>query len=102
MRRVDEFSIGCAENGDYIIHEHGCAAYPAASLRKALTLHLEALRSRGNALAEILGTAVAEEAEALLVDSTRMRVDEVTLRAPATPARFDAIMRRFKEAEDAR
>jgi hypothetical protein len=85
--------VGCAENGDFVVRELCCHAYDhAATLRDALNVHLEGLRERTRALHAILATTLPEEAEQLLLDSTRLRVDELTLRPPASRDSCDAFV----------
>jgi hypothetical protein len=88
-----DFSVGCAENGDFVVRELSCHAYDhAATLRDALNVHLDGLRERTRALHAILATSLPEEAEHLLLDATRMRIDEVTLRPPASRDSCDAFV----------
>jgi hypothetical protein len=88
-----EFSIGCSEAGDFVVRETLVHGYDRApTLREALMTHVEALRQRTRALHAILASDLPEDAERLLLDGTRMRVDEVTLRPPAGLEARDTIV----------
>ena len=79
-----DFSVGCSENGYFVVRETCCHEYGSKpSLRETLMEHLDGLTQRAHALREILATHLPEDAESLLLDATRMRIDEVTLKPPA-------------------
>jgi hypothetical protein len=88
-----EFSVGCSEGGAFVVREALVHGYDRApTLREALGTHLESLRQRSRALHAILASDLPEDAERLLLDGARMRIDEVTLRPPADLEARDAII----------
>jgi hypothetical protein len=88
-----EFSVGCSDAGSFVVRETLVHGYDhAPTLREALQRHLGALQDRVRALHAILGTALPEDAERVLLDSTRMRIDELTLRPPADSGSCDAFV----------
>jgi hypothetical protein len=90
-----DFTVACSDKGDFIVRESLCHEYCSdGTLRDALSSHLEDLTNRAKALHGILATTLPEDVERLLLDGTRFRVDEVTLRAPASPHTIDALFDR--------
>ena len=88
-----DFTIGLTSEGAFVIRETFAHEYrDAPTVRDALSEHLEGLLERLRALHGILAADLPENAERLLLDSTRLRVDELTLRPPANSNTADELL----------